>query len=335
MTTSAPLTGAILGLGNIGFGFNADRKRRGVWTHERAFARSGVVKLVAAADPDEAMRRRFAKARPDAVVYARAEELLARHRPQFVSVCAPTAHHAALVTRIVASGAKAVFCEKPLAATPTEARKLVTLCRRARVALGVNHTRRWDPEFARAAALVRAGRIGEVRSVVARYPGHVFNVGTHLIDALAFVTGLAPRRAWGIGDSPAGDPHVSGTLVLEGGVACALACHGVKEDLVFELDVLGAEGRLRIVENGFRTILERFTASRRYSGYRELAPASPGPRQGADRFVEAVRDLAACASDPRRRPACSGEDGYYALAAAWALKESARRGGRPVDIEPI
>lgn len=332
MSPRAPLTGAIVGLGQIGFSFNADRKRRGVWSHERAYAASGAVRLVAAADPSPDARRRFADARPDVPVFADHREMLRRARPEFVSVCAPTRLHAAVVRDAVAAGARAVFDEKPIAATARDAAGLIGLCRRERVALAVNHTRRWDPAYLRAAAAVRRGAIGRVVSVGARYSGRVYNVGTHLLDAARMVSGLDARRACGFAPDPrAADPDVSGVLELTGGATMTLSAHGAPTDLLFELDLVGTEGRLRLLDNGATTVLERFRPSRRFAGHREPSKVPLAPAAGPDRFVAAVRDLARAARGGPA-PACSGADGFAALAAAEALALSARRGGRPAPV---
>lgn len=335
MPSPRPLTAAIVGLGNIGFAFNADRKRRGVWSHERALSRSGTARLVGAADPSLQARRRFAAARPDVPVYSDYRRMLRELRPELVSVCTPTALHARVVRAAAASGARAIFDEKPLAATAREGAALLALCRRRGVTLAVNHTRRWDGEFLRAAAVVRNGGIGELRSASGRYSGRVYNVGTHLFDALRMLTGRAPRRAWGTSPDPAAaDPDVSGLLELDGGVMFALACHGRPADLLFELDLVGTEGRLRVLENGLKTVHELFAPSPRYGGYREPRPAPLARTSRADRFLSAVRDVCACARTGRR-PACSGADGYYALAAAQALRDSSRRGGAATRIPPL
>lgn len=333
---SGSISAAIIGLGNIGFGFNADRKRSGVWTHERAFAKAGGVRLIAAADPVPSQRDRFHKARPEVPVFSSVDELLRHGAPDLVSICVPTAAHAQIAKAVLAAGARAVFCEKPIAGTTAQALDLIRFARKRGAVLAVNHTRRWDPAYLRAAATVRRGGIGQVRSVAARYSGHVYNVGTHLLDAVRMITGLAPLLASGFSPRPADeDPHVSGLVTLGGGVACTLSCHGRKEDLLFEIDAVGSEGRLRIVDNGARTIYERFKQSRRFGGYRELSARALPPPAGQDRFVAAILDIRACLRRPGRTPACSGEDGYYALAAAQALAESARQGSRPRPIPPL
>jgi predicted dehydrogenase len=330
-----PLDGTLVGLGQIAFGFNADRRRRGVWTHERAFARSGAVRLVGAADPSPKARARFSAARPEVPVFAGSTELFAAVRPELVSICVPTRLHLAAARQALSRGARALFCEKPLASSTREGAALLSAARKAKAVVAVNHVRRWDPNFLRAAALVKRGVIGRVVSISARYSGRVYNVGTHLIDAARMISGLDPVSACGFAPDPrAEDPDVSGILLLAGGATLTLAAHGTPTDLLFELDFVGTEGRLRLVDNGLTTVLERFGASRRYGGHRELFRASVPRASGEDRFTAAVRDLAACA---RRggRPKCSGADGFAALAAAEALALSARHNGRPTPVAKL
>ena len=49
---------------------------------------------------------------------------------------------------------------------------------------------------------------------------------------------------------------------------------GPREDLLFEVDVVGSEGRLRILDNCARLEFAHFEESSRYGGYRELARAA-------------------------------------------------------------
>lgn len=327
---------AIVGLGRIGFGFSLDAKRRGVWTHAAAWRRSGAARLAGAVDVDPARRRAFAAAHCDATAYPSLAALLKSGVPEVLSVCTPTDTHLRFVRQAAEAGVKSILCEKPIAASTTEAAAMIRACRRQATVLAVNHTRRWEAAYVRARDIVRRGRMGRVRSVSARYPGEIFNVGTHLIDAIRMVSGLDPVTAIGRSPDPvAADPHVSGFLVLDSGAAAVLACHGAPRDLLFEIDVVGSAGRLRLIENGRKTTLELFRASPRYSGYREPRRAPLKPASGGDRFIAAVRDAAAAARDRRRRPSCTGEDGFAALAAAEALAASARDGGRPKAVRKL
>jgi len=322
------LTGAIVGLGHIGFGFNADRKRKGVWTHEQAFTRAGV-RLIGAVDIAAAQRNKFTAKRPEVPAFSSLKELLRSGVPDLVSICTPTFTHAAVARQCVQAGVRAVFCEKPMTSTILEAAALVKLCRQRHIILAVNHTRRWDARYLRAAALIRGEAVGEVRSVSARYSGHIFNIGTHLIDTVCMITGAKPVSAVGFSQHPkAPDPHVSGQVRLDSGVACEISCHGLREDLLFEIDVVGSRGRLRIFENGSATTLERFKPSPNYGGYRELKAARLPNINSGDRFVAAVRDIGAALKNPKHRVSCGAGEGYYALAAAAAMADSARQNSK-------
>lgn len=327
-------TGAIVGLGNIGFGFGGDPKRKATWTHAQAFERSGSIELIAAVDTDAAKRAAFLAAYPKTRVFPSIEEMLNARVPELVSICAPTALHYLLARTCVKAGVQALFCEKPMAATQPQARAILELCRQARVVLAVNHIRRWDAHYLRMAGLIAKGGIGEVKSVSAYYSGQVFNIGTHLIDAIRMLTGLNPLQAVGFSPQPgAPDPHVSGLLIMDGGVPCALTCHGKREDLVFEIAVTGTRGRLRATDSPRTTRLEHFTASPNYAGYRELTSSAFAAPPKRDRFVKAVQDICAALKDRTREPACSGKDGYIALSAAESLSRSCREGSKPKEIK--
>jgi predicted dehydrogenase len=97
-------------------------------------------------------------------------ELLARDDVDAVVIATGDNWHAP-ATVMAAKAGKDIYCEKPISKTIREARAMVEAARRyGRVAqIGLQH--RSTPEFARAAKLVRSGRIGEVRIVYVAFPG--------------------------------------------------------------------------------------------------------------------------------------------------------------------
>jgi predicted dehydrogenase len=140
-----------LGIGVIGAGFAGG-------THARALRDLPGAKAVAiTADPPE-------HARPVA------DECGMRLEPSVAALCAaddvdlvivasPTYLHAEHA--IAAAGAgKHVFCEKPLARTPDQARAIVRACEDAGVRLAVGHVVRYFPEYRRAKELLDAGALG-------------------------------------------------------------------------------------------------------------------------------------------------------------------------------
>jgi len=81
-----------------------------------------------------------------------------------VDICTPTPTHPEL-TLAAAAAARAVICEKPLALTVADARRMARACEAAGVPLLPAHVVRWFPDYARAKRLVEAGELGSLREL--------------------------------------------------------------------------------------------------------------------------------------------------------------------------
>jgi predicted dehydrogenase len=150
----AKLRGAILG-----YGFIAERG------HVPAYnAAAKAFEIVAVADTCPARRARATEALPAARVYEDAASLLAAEagRLDFVDVATPPSEHAGLARAALERGLH-VFCEKPLATTPDDARAMLELAARARRVLYPSHTYKHAPIVARVNAVLAAGTIGRPR----------------------------------------------------------------------------------------------------------------------------------------------------------------------------
>ena len=92
------------------------------------------------------------------------DELLA-WRPHGVVVFSENTRHRALVEQAAAAGVH-VLCEKPLAATTTDAAAMVASCAAAGVNLMTAYPVRFHPAFQRMREHVKAGRLGRLHSAV-------------------------------------------------------------------------------------------------------------------------------------------------------------------------
>src|SRR5205823_9398824 len=113
--------------------------------------------------------------------------LLEQERPDIVAVVTPDHLHSAPVLAAIASGARGIFCEKPLATSLEEADQIVAAAAVAGVPVCVDHTRRWMPEFVEARRLVRSGKIGRLSQIVLQIGGPramLFRNHTHMVDLL-------------------------------------------------------------------------------------------------------------------------------------------------------
>ena len=335
-----PYRAGVIGLGQIGNLFDEDPKRKEIWTHTGAYLALPNVTLTAGADSDENRRRRFLYRSVTATAYVDYRSMLQSENLHVLSVCTPTVLHHEMVLAGVRAGVRAIFCEKPLAATSEEAAEMVEACQTAGVLLAVNHTRRWEPIYVRAKQLVLDGAIGRIEAIVGYYPGKVFTMGTHLFDLMRFFGG---DIQWVSGQSPdlrlASDEEgsLSGQVQFRSGAAGCIVSGWDRANHVFELDLFGSAGRLRLSGDGTAMDLYRFDESSRYSGYRELASDAGIGRVISDgqpqvsRLVTAMQDVIDCIGSGKQ-PACNGQDGLAAVDIACALCESVKHGNVRVDL---
>lgn len=333
----------VIGLGQIGNLFDEDPKRKEIWTHTGAYLALPDVVLAAGADSDAGRRDRFLTRSVSAKAYFDYREMFAAERLDVVSVCTPTALHREMVLAAVQAGVRAIFCEKPLAATPEQAAEMVEACQSAGVLLAVNHTRRWEPIYLRAKQLVEEGAIGRIEAIIGYYPGKVFTMGTHLFDLMRFFGGDVQ---WVCGQAPdhkiASDEEgsLSGQVQFRSGATGCIVSGWDRTNHVFELELVGSVGRLRLSGDGASLDLSRFTESPRYSGYRELeadAEAGGFSREAVpqvSRLVTAMRDVIDCIGSGKQA-ACSGQDGLAAVDIACALCESVAQGNSRVALPLI
>jgi len=317
---------AILGCGRIGCRLDDDPKRRGIWTHAGAYAACHRTGLVALADVDpEALRwagGRWGVAR----LHGTLDALLDAGGIDILSICTPSDGHAPALRRALAAGVRAVWCEKPLVTTPREGDALLREVTGRPVA--VNHTRRWDRAYETARTWLQAGTMGKVRAAAAWYTGGVSNIGSHLFDALRFLLG-DPEWVWAGGVAvEARDPNLSGTIGFAGGAVCQVLGCGDDDLLLFEIDIVGDQGRLRISANGGRVEAWPIGSSPRYSGYREPAEGTVlWEGEDTNRMRRAVEDIVGCL-DSRREPRCALRDGLWAVEMVAAFLRSAAKGER-------
>jgi predicted dehydrogenase len=98
--------------------------------------------------------------------YADFRELLARKDIDAVCVATPDHWHAIVVVA-AAKANKDIYCEKPLSLTIHEARAMVKAVRKHNRVLQTGSMQRSSSEFYKACMLVRNGRIGQIKQVIA------------------------------------------------------------------------------------------------------------------------------------------------------------------------
>lgn len=183
----APLRAAIIGFtggGDYGHGY------------DRIFTGLEGVDVVAVADPDEAGRTAAMQRAGAPRGYADYRELLAREKPDLVSIAfRHPRRHAEVALAALETGAH-LHIEKPLSETLADADRIEAAAARRGVKGVVAHNRRYDAAFQQARALLAEGFVGRVREVHfhgkqdARSGGEDLMVlGTHDFDFLRWCFG--------------------------------------------------------------------------------------------------------------------------------------------------
>lgn len=261
----------IVGCGNIAGGF--DSSRRGdepPLTHAGAYRRDGRFDLAACVEPDEVRRKAFMQEWGVARGFCRLEE--AKERYDVVSICSPTASHAADIEAALRLAPKLIFCEKPVTDSARETENAVRRCDAANVRLAVNYTRRWDPAVADLQAGIGDKRWGELRGVVGYYNKGLLNNGSHMLDLLLLLLGQLRVRAVGtpVTDYKPDDPTLPVWLYSESQVPVHIACGHAEDYALFELQLLFARAAITMEQGGMAWRERRAGASQCFSGYRML-----------------------------------------------------------------
>ena len=158
--------------------------------------------------------------------YGSYEALLADPDVEAIYNPLPNQLHVPWTTRAAEAG-KHVLCEKPIALDAEEARTLLAVRDRARVHIQEAFMTRTNPQWVRVVEMVRAGRIGDVRTINGWFSyfnndpanirnkvecggGALMDIGCYLVNTARMVFGREPRRAFGVMER---DPR-SGTDIL-------------------------------------------------------------------------------------------------------------------------
>ena len=99
----------------------------------------------------------------DVAVYSDPEELLARAKPDAVSITVPTHLHAAWTIKALEAGIH-VLCEKPMALTLADGKRMIEAAEKSGKVLQIGQCIRFWPEYAKAKEIVESGAYGRVIS---------------------------------------------------------------------------------------------------------------------------------------------------------------------------
>ena len=320
--------------------------RMGRFHGETVSRRLPGARLVAVADPAPGAAERLAAELGADASYPDPAPVLADPAVDAVIIAAPARSHAGLVVAAAGAG-KAVFCEKPMAATLADADRAISAAAAAGVVLQVGFNRRFAADWRAARDLLDAGRLGTPRLLrsLTRDPGGFdparvlpdtifLETLIHDFDTLRFLNpGASAVSVCAVADALVEpgwrDRGLLDTAVVtvrfdNGAVGTAEACFEASYGYDVRGEVFGSGG-MATLGDGRRTTMsfsgqagrtaETVRSDQELFGYAYTAELAA--------FVEAVRTGAPAA--------VTGSDARAALEIALAAAESVRT-GHPVRL---
>jgi predicted dehydrogenase len=323
-----------LGVGLLGLGRHGRRYAEHLAAGDVPGAR-----LVAVWRRDRVAGRRDA-ARYSAVLASTPFALCERSDVDIVAVVLPPGLYPPIVEAAARAG-KAILLEKPLAATPGDARRISRAVHRTGVPAMVAHTLRFDP---RVRALLReVAKLGSVRAVhvVQHLPnrgvrwesepphgpgGILHQTATHGLDLIRVITGREARRvscvAWRVRNPRLPDAAFV-RLEFDDRVAAVLSVGKVSTGRSHAVEVVCDRGIVRAdLITGRMGVSSGGSLTRRSRQREWVVPGAPTVPATLGAFVRAIR--------ARRAAPVSLEDAGRTQMLVEAALRSAQRGGVPV-----
>ena len=324
------LKAAVIGVGAMGR------------NHARVYAEYDKVELVGVADSNESLAEDVAS-KYHVKAYRNYQDLLAKERPEAVSVAVPTAMHEEVGSAVLQAGAH-VLIEKPIASTVEDGKRLMALADAQGRKLMVGHIVRFNPAIRALREKMQAGELGRIFQIVCRrvgpFPARIRDVGVvvdlapHDIDVMRYLTGEEPETVYAQIARRVHTDHedlVFGMLQFPSGMTGALEINWLTPTKVRETLVLGERGMFRVddLTQDLYFFANADINGELWSGLGTIKGVSEGEmiryplrryeplRAELEAFVEAILD--------NKPVPVSGKDGLEALRLAQALIESGQK----------
>ena len=183
-------TSAIIGLGNIGFGYDRDLpEKKFNLSHSRALSNHPDFELIAGIDANTDLTEAFSH-RYGTASSSKIDDLLAQYKPEIIVNATPTELHLPTIKNVLSCYTpKAILCEKPLSYDSKEAIELVHLCAEANSKLYVNFLRRADPGILYLKNLIKTAALDLPFEAYVEYTKGLLHNGSHFADLFCFLFG--------------------------------------------------------------------------------------------------------------------------------------------------
>ena len=248
--------------------------------------------------------------------------------------CTPPSVRLELIRTAIASGAKLIAYEKPMALSMNEAIEIRRAVNAAGVKTVVSHQHRYGQHYQRVKEIVSSGEIGRVETIHAHSSGWFLHLFTHLVDYMRWYNGYSPAEwvmAQAAGRGKLADNHpspdyIGGFIQFANGVR-GIVESGAGAPDVPEVDYWWRKNKIGVYgTHGFAEVLTG-------AGWRAVTRDhgvifGPGCMNYELEMPPYVEDMVRWLDDDQCVHPCNGESAYAGFEIAMAMLRSVVQRGQ-------
>jgi len=301
--------------------------------HALAFQANPAFEVVGLCDVDQARLEAAAAKLKAPVTGTDALDVALEAHPDVFCFCTLPNLRADMVRIGIASGARFIAMEKPIALSSQEAMEIRKMLNDSGVRAVVSHQHRYGEHYRKVKETIQSGALGRIHTVYATAPGWMMHLLSHLIDYMRWYNGEADAEwvmAQAAGRSKLSDVHASpdyiaGFIQFANGVRGVIECGAGAPD-VPEVDYWWRKCRIGAMgTDGFAEVLTG-------GGWRVVTKDQIGAGPGSMNYdldmPPYIQDIATWLDDPMQVHPCRFESAYRGFEIMMALCRSAAQGGQ-------
>ena len=256
-------------------------------------------------------------------------------QPDIFCFCTPPGVRLELIRVGIASGARLIAYEKPMALSMNEAMEIRKAVERAGMKTVVSHQHRYGQHYAKVKEIVDSGALGRIHTIHAHASGWFLHLFTHLVDYMRWYNGevaaewvMAQAAGRGkLSDNHPSPDYIGGFIQFANGVRGMIECGAGAPD-VPEVDYWWRKNRIAVYgTEGFAEVLTG-GGWRAVTGRQMGVSSGPGCMNYDLDMPPYVQDIARWLDDDRCVHPCNGESAYRGFEIAMGMLRSVAEGGQ-------
>lgn len=294
------LKAGIIGCGGIAGGFDKNLPSDGALSHAGGYHLSESVELVSVCDINNKVVKDFSEKWGVGKYYSDYQKMIDELDLDIVSICLPTELHLDCFKKVIQSGVKAVFCEKPLANSLDEALEMQKIS--VDIPVNINYFRRWNLKFESLKSDIDLKKYGNHIFSSARYTKGLLGNGTHVMHLIEWLLGR-PVNISGIKacrNSPSKEIGVNFTYNYADDSIVDFRHIPTLNYIFIDIDIMFTNGRLNIAQRGQKISIQEVIDDPDYPSFKILNTACVFETAWRDCTTRAINELADCIASGKK-----------------------------------